>query len=101
MSTKGDPIRLGMFVLGGTLVLAVALYLLGSKRNLFSSTITVEATFHQVSGLRPGNNVRYMGINVGTVEKIIIASDTCQEEAMTASARVGAQISIAAPGTKA
>jgi phospholipid/cholesterol/gamma-HCH transport system substrate-binding protein len=77
MSTKGDPIRLGVFVLGGTLVLAVALYLLGSKRNLFSSTITVEATFHQVSGLRPGNNVRYMGINVGTVEKIIIASDTC------------------------
>jgi phospholipid/cholesterol/gamma-HCH transport system substrate-binding protein len=76
MATKGDPLRLGLFVLAGTIVLALGLYLLGSKRNLFSSTITVEGTFRQVNGLRPGNNVRYMGINVGTVEHISIVNDT-------------------------
>jgi len=76
MATKGDPLRLGLFVLAGTIVLALGLYLLGSKRNLFSSTITVEGTFRQVNGLRPGNNVRYMGINVGTVEHISIGNDT-------------------------
>jgi len=76
MASKGDPLRLGLFVLAGTVVLAIGLYLLGSKRNLFSSTISVEGTFEQVNGLRPGNNVRYMGINVGTVEHITIANDT-------------------------
>lgn len=72
----GDYARLGLFVLAGTAVLIVGLYLLGSKRNLFSSTVHVTATFHEVGGLRPGNNVRYAGIDVGTVERITILSDT-------------------------
>jgi phospholipid/cholesterol/gamma-HCH transport system substrate-binding protein len=76
MATKGDPIRLGLFVLAGTAVLVVGLYLLGSKRDLFRRTVQVEAVFQQVGGLRPGNNVRYMGINVGTVERIEILNDT-------------------------
>ena len=76
MATKGDPIRLGLFVLAGTAVLVVGLYLLGSKRDLFRRTIQVEAVFQQVGGLRPGNNVHYMGINVGTVERIEILNDT-------------------------
>ncbi|MBL7964124.1 MAG: MCE family protein [Flavobacteriales bacterium] len=76
MATKGDPLRLGAFVMAGTLVLVAGLYLLGSKRNLFSRTITVHAHFQNVGGLRPGNNVRYMGINVGTVEQIALDGDT-------------------------
>lgn len=76
MSTKGDPLRLGLFVLAGTVLLVVGLYLLGNKRDLFSNTIEVQALFHQVGGLRPGNNVRYMGINVGTVKAVEIANDT-------------------------
>lgn len=76
MTTKGDPLRLGLFVLTGTAVLVAGLYLLGSKRNLFRRTIHVEAVFQQVGGLRPGNNVRYMGINVGTVDRIDIVNDT-------------------------
>lgn len=73
---KGDNIRLGLFVLAGTLVLVVGLYMLGSKRNLFRNTVQVGAYFQQVGGLRPGNNVRYAGINVGTVERIRIAGDS-------------------------
>ncbi|HNA33908.1 MAG TPA: MlaD family protein, partial [Flavobacteriales bacterium] len=76
MATTRDPFRLGVFLLAGTLVLAVGLYLLGSKRNLFSRTIAVQAYFQHVGGLRPGNNVRYMGINVGTVERIELTGDT-------------------------
>jgi len=75
-STSGRSLRLGLFVLAGTAVLVIGLYLLGSKRDLFSRTLTVEAVFQQVGGLRPGNNVRYMGINVGTVKDIAITSDT-------------------------
>lgn len=68
--------RLGLFVLIGTAVLVVGLYLLGSKRGLFSSTLSVSAEFRQVGGLRPGNNVRYAGINVGTVERLSIINDS-------------------------
>jgi phospholipid/cholesterol/gamma-HCH transport system substrate-binding protein len=75
-ANKGDHLRLGLFVLAGTLLLITGLYLLGSKRNLFRSTVQLSAYFHQVGGLRPGNNVRYAGINVGTVEEITIESDT-------------------------
>lgn len=68
--------RLGIFVTAGLLLLISALYMIGSKRNLFSSTIKVNVTFHNVNGLVEGNNVRLSGIDVGTVSKIEIASDT-------------------------
>ncbi|MEO8591009.1 MAG: MlaD family protein [Flavobacteriales bacterium] len=73
---KGNNIKLGAFVLAGIVVLVLGLYLLGAKRDLFSRTLDVSAHFKQVSGLRTGNNVRYSGIDVGTVEGITIVSDT-------------------------
>jgi len=77
MAKEGNvAVRLGIFVLAGTVVLVLGLYLLGGKRGLFSSTITVSAEFRQVGGLRPGNNVRYAGINVGTVERLTIVNDS-------------------------
>jgi len=69
-------IRLGFFVVVGLILLISSLYLIGSKRDLFSSTIKVNVTFHNVNGLMEGNNVRFSGIDVGTVSKIEIASDT-------------------------
>lgn len=69
-------IRLGIFVVTGTLILIVALYLMGSKQNLFGSTFSISANFYNVNGLMQGNNVRYAGIDVGTVESITIINDT-------------------------
>jgi len=75
-SKPSDHIKLGLFVLAGSALLVVGLYMLGSKRNLFRSTVKVSTTFHNAGGLRPGNNVRYAGINVGTVEGVRIINDT-------------------------
>ena len=69
-------IKLGIFVLAGTVFLIVAMYFIGAKQSLFSSTIRVRAVFHTVDGLMPGNNVRFAGIDVGTVEKVEIQSDS-------------------------
>lgn len=69
-------LRLGIFVIVGTAVLITALYLIGSKQNLFGSTFTISAQFNNVSGLMKGNNVRFAGINVGTVESVEIVSDS-------------------------
>jgi len=86
-ASKTDHLRLGLFVLAGTIVLVAGLYLLGAKRGLFRNTITVTAHFGQVSGLRPGNNVRYAGIDVGTVRSIRIVSDTAVLVTMEVRAR--------------
>lgn len=71
-----NPLRLGIFVLAGLILVMVSFYLIGAKKNLFSSTMSVQAIFRQAGGLRPGNNVRYMGVNVGTVDRIAILNDT-------------------------
>lgn len=76
---RSSNIKLGAFVLAGTAVLVLGLYMLGSKRDLFSRTIQVLARFNEVNGLRTGNNVRYAGIDVGTVEGIAIINDTVVE----------------------
>lgn len=69
-------IKLGIFVLAGTLFLMVILYLMGEKRSLFGSTFRISAEFNNVNGLMSGNNVRFGGINVGTVEDVQINSDS-------------------------
>ena len=71
-----NNIRLGLFVTIGTIVLIIALYLIGSKRNIFSNTIRISALFYNVNGLMDGNNVRYAGIDIGTVDKIKIENDS-------------------------
>jgi phospholipid/cholesterol/gamma-HCH transport system substrate-binding protein len=69
-------IRLGIFVIVGTTLLITALYIIGSKQNLFGSTFKISARFNDVNGLMKGNNVRFAGINVGTVESVDIVTDT-------------------------
>lgn len=77
-----NNIRLGIFVLAGMFFLILILYFLGKNRNLFGSTFTIKAHFGNVSGLRAGNNVRFAGIEVGTVKKVKILSDTLIEVSM-------------------
>lgn len=65
-----QKIRVGIFVVVGTIILVVALYVIGSRQHIFSRNIALYAVFDNVSGLQIGNNVRYSGINLGTVTKI-------------------------------
>ena len=74
--SASEKIKLGIFVIVGTLLLVVAAYLIGNRQNMFGSTFTIHAVFGNVSGLQKGNNVRYSGINVGTVKRIQMVNDT-------------------------
>lgn len=75
-STSSQKLRLGIFIVLGTLLLIAALYFIGNRQNLFSKNIKLYAQFTNVNGLQLGNNVRYSGIDVGTVNKIRMQSDT-------------------------
>ncbi len=69
-------IRLGLFVIIGTVFLVVALYFIGNNQNMFGSKFSIHAVFKNVSGLQKGNNIRFSGINIGTVKSIKMINDT-------------------------
>ena len=68
--------KLGMFVLIGLILFAGTIYFVGKQKNLFGSTFHLKTKFKTVSGLKEGNNVRFSGINVGTVNSIELITDT-------------------------
>lgn len=68
--------RVGLFVVIGTLILVVALYFIGNRQHVFSKNIKLYAEFQNVNGLQLGNNVRFSGINVGTVTSIEMVKNT-------------------------
>ena len=74
--TNAQKIKLGLFVIITAILLVTALYLIGRKQNIFGSTYYISAVFNNVNGLKLGNNVRYSGINVGTVKKIYMINDS-------------------------
>lgn len=77
-----NSVKLGAFVLSGLLFLVVLLYMIGKNRNIFGDTYELKARFENVQGLLPGNNVRFSGIQAGTVKKIKILNDTVIEVTM-------------------
>lgn len=98
----GRNLKLGAFVLAGTVFLIIVLYMIGAKRNLFSNTFTITADFYNVNGLMAGNNVRFSGINVGTVESVEIISDSSVRVVMLIQDKVKQYIkknSVATVGT--
>ncbi|PKP48810.1 MAG: hypothetical protein CVT92_15780 [Bacteroidetes bacterium HGW-Bacteroidetes-1] len=76
MKSSKFKVRLGLFVAGGFILFAVAIFLIGRQKNLFNPVFNLTTTFHNVSGLQVGNNIRFSGINIGTVESIKIINDT-------------------------
>ncbi|ULQ58230.1 MlaD family protein [Flavihumibacter rivuli] len=77
-----NNLKLGLFTLAGILFLVLTLYMIGKDRNLFGSNIWIKARFTNASGLVVGNNVRYSGIQVGTVKEVDLINDTTIEITM-------------------
>ena len=74
--TQKFKIRLGLFITGGLMIFAIAVFIIGRQQNLFNPVFKVTADFYNVSGLQVGNNVRFSGIDVGTVDNITIINDS-------------------------
>ncbi|MFD2201267.1 MlaD family protein [Shivajiella indica] len=73
---KIENAKLGILVLSGTLFLVFTLYMIGKNQNIFGASFTITSVVDNVNGLVPGNNVRFKGIDVGTVKSIEIANDS-------------------------
>jgi phospholipid/cholesterol/gamma-HCH transport system substrate-binding protein len=74
--TQQFKVRLGLFITGGLALFVLAVFIIGRQKNLFNPVFKLSSTFYNVSGLQVGNNVRFSGINVGTVDNISIINDS-------------------------
>lgn len=64
----------GAFLIGGFLIFAAGLFLIGDRRMLFSDRFEVNATFSKVTGVQVGSLVRLAGLTAGEVLEIGIPS---------------------------
>lgn len=86
--TNAQKIRLGIFVLLGLLLFVAAVYFVGKKQNMFGKQTHISAIFNNVNGLQLGNNVRYSGINAGTVKGIDMLNDTVIQVDMVINSKI-------------
>ena len=75
-TTTQQKVKIGIFTVVGIGLLLGGIFVIGSKKNMFSKTFTIYGTFRNVGGLQVGNNIRFAGINVGTVQDIGIINDS-------------------------
>jgi phospholipid/cholesterol/gamma-HCH transport system substrate-binding protein len=74
--TQKFKVRLGLFVAVGLAIFVIAIFIIGKQKNLFNPVFKLTSTFYNVSGLQVGNNIRFSGINVGTVDNLNIINDS-------------------------
>ncbi len=75
-NSNAQNFRLGLFIIIGLLIFVAGVYFIGNRQNLFGTNPRITSVFKSVDGLQVGNNVRYAGVNVGTVRDITIVNDT-------------------------
>ena len=73
---RKQNIRLGFFVIIGITIFIFGIYYIGSQGSMFSKNFTVRGVFSDISGIKIGNDVRFSGINIGTVSKVEILNDS-------------------------
>ena len=62
--------RLGAFIVGTLAILAIGIFIIGSKKYLFSSTYELKTSFKNVAGLAAGADVLVGGVHSGAVKDI-------------------------------
>lgn len=77
-----DNVKLGIFVLVGLVLLVVGLYMVSKNSSIFGKNYTLRVHFDNVGGILVGNNIRYSGIQAGTIRKINLLNDTVIEVTM-------------------
>lgn len=76
---KVNHLKLGVFVIAGLAFLILLLYVIGKNQNLFGKTFVLKARFENVHGLMRGNNIRFGGMDAGTVSSVDVLNDTTFE----------------------
>jgi len=73
-------LKVGLLVLAALAVLAIGLLVIGDRSNFFVRKTSYFVRFTQVGGLAPGAGVTLDGVNVGTVERVVLPKNPQQRE---------------------
>jgi len=71
---NNKKIAVALFIISGFALFTVAIFIIGSKENLFTPTFLLKSEFTTVSGLKNGSSVRFNGISIGKVDAVDILS---------------------------
>ena len=77
MSTADNKrsVIVGIFVFLAIVILVAGIFTLAGQQKRLISTISVEAIFDDVAGLKSGNNVWFSGVKIGTIKSIQLYGD--------------------------
>jgi len=78
-----EKIKMGIFISLGLALFFAGIYFIGMRQQMFTGTFHISAVFNDISGIQAGNNVRFSGVNIGTIENIKIISKTTVRVTMT------------------
>ena len=70
MMPSSRLIAIGVFVIGGIVLFAAALFMIGERRMMFAEQFAVYADFADIAGLQLGAPVRVRGMEAGEVTEI-------------------------------
>ena len=81
MPRKGQArvVRVGVLVLVAVVVLAAGVFLIGDRNNLFSRKNRYYIDFQSAGGLKQGNPVQLNGVDVGSVDEVILPTDPARK----------------------
>src|SRR6185436_19267031 len=69
---RGREVKVGLVILGAVVVLAIGVFLIGDKNNLFSRKNEYYILFSSANGVKEGSPVQLDGVDVGTVKKVVL-----------------------------
>jgi paraquat-inducible protein B len=107
MARKANPATIGLFVLGGLALVIVALAMLGSGRFFEQKESFILFFDGSVNGLQNGSSVKFRGVPIGSVARILLLLDPSTDRAAIpvvidideerVSSQVGRQVDLADP----
>ena len=71
MATPARLAGVGVFVLGGLVLFALGLFMIGDRQMAFTKRFTVYTEFTKVTGLQAGAVVRVLGAKAGSIKQIL------------------------------
>jgi phospholipid/cholesterol/gamma-HCH transport system substrate-binding protein len=80
--TINKNVKLGTLVIAALLLMISTLYIIGRNENIFGSHFGLTVRFRNADGLIAGDNVRFAGLQAGTVQRVHVLDDTTIEAVM-------------------